>query len=112
MTARYLGDSANLASTSAPVNLVVSAPGAPAPKVKSRLEVDAPKVVKQGKKAKVKIAVSAPKVTPTGTVEVTVKGALKKKTWTLTLNRFGKAQLVPAEGPEGRQDQGQGRVPR
>jgi len=27
-------------------------------------------------------------------VEVTVRGALKKKTWTLTLNRFGKAQLV------------------
>lgn len=94
VTAKYLGDTANLASTSDPVNLVVSAPGAPAPKVKSRLEVDAPKVVKQGKRAKLKIAVSAPKVTPTGTVEVTVKGALKKQTWTLTLNRFGKAQLV------------------
>ena len=94
VTAKYLGDSANLGSTSDPVNLVVSAPGAPAPKVKSRLEVDAPKVIEQGKKAKLKIAVSAPKVTPTGTVEVTVRGALKKKTWTLTLNRFGKAQLV------------------
>jgi uncharacterized repeat protein (TIGR01451 family) len=93
LTAKYTGDPANLASTSDPVNLVVSAPGAPAPKVKSRIEVDAPKVVKQGKKAKLKIAVSAPKVTPTGTVEVTVKGALKKTTYTLTLNEYGKARL-------------------
>ena len=60
MTAKYLGETAaNHPSTSAPVNLVVSAPGAPAPKVKSRLDVDAPKVIKQGKKAKLKIAVSA-----------------------------------------------------
>ena len=94
VTAKYLGKGPNAAATSAPTNLVVKAPGAPAPKVKSRLDVDAPKVIKQGKKAKLKIAVSAPKVTPTGTVEVTVKGALEKQTWTLTLNRFGKAQLV------------------
>lgn len=94
VTAKYLGDSANLASTSAPVNLVVSAAGAPAPKVKSRLDVDAPKVIKKGKRAKLKITVSAPKVTPTGTVEVTVKGALKKRTWTLSLNRFGKTRLL------------------
>ncbi len=94
VTAKYLGDAGNLASTSAPVNLVVSAPGAPAPKVKSRLDVDAPKVIKQGKKAKLKIAVFAPKVVPSGMVEVTVKGALKKKTWTLTLNEYGKARLT------------------
>ena len=50
VTEKYLGDTANLASTSDPVNLVVSAPGAPAPKVKSRLDVDAPKVIKKGKK--------------------------------------------------------------
>jgi uncharacterized repeat protein (TIGR01451 family) len=93
VTAKYLGDPANLGSTSAPVNLVVSAPGAPTPKVKSRLDVDAPKVIKQGKRAKLKIAVSAPNVVPTGTVEVTVKGALKKRTWTLTLNEYGKARL-------------------
>jgi uncharacterized repeat protein (TIGR01451 family) len=93
VTAKYLGDPANLGSTSAPVNLVVSAPGVPTPKVKSRLDVDAPKVIKKGKKAKLKIAVSAPNVVPTGTVEVTVKGALKKKTWTLTLNEYGKARL-------------------
>lgn len=94
VTAKYLGDAGNLASTSAPVNLVVSAPGAPAPKVKSRLDVDAPKVIKKGKKAKLKIAVFAPKVVPSGMVEVTVKGALKKKTWTLTLNEYGKARLT------------------
>lgn len=94
VTAKYLGDGSNAPATSAPVNLVVSAPSAPAPKVKSRLDVDAPKVIKKGKKAKLKITVSAPKVTPTGTVEVTVKGALKKKTWTLTLNRFGKTRLL------------------
>ncbi|GAA1436462.1 S8 family serine peptidase [Mycobacterium cookii] len=93
VTAKYLGDAANLASTSAPVNLVVSAPGAPTPKVTSRIDLDAPKVIKKGKKAKLKIAVSARKVVPTGTVEVTVKGALKKKTWTLTLNEYGKARL-------------------
>lgn len=94
VTAKYLGDAGNLASTSAPVNLVVSAPGAPAPKVKSRLDVDAPKVIKKGKKAKLKIAVFAPKVVPSGMVEVTVKGALEKKTWTLTLNEYGKARLT------------------
>ena len=93
VTAKYLGDPANLGSTSAPVNLVVSAPGVPTPKVKSRLDVDAPKVIKKGKKAKLKITVSAPKVTPTGTVEVTVKGALKKETYTLTLNKYGKVRL-------------------
>ena len=32
-------------------------------------------------------------MTPSGTVEVTVKGALKKKTYTLTLNEYGKARL-------------------
>lgn len=94
VTAKYLGDAASAPSTSAPVNLVVSAPGAPAPKVKSRIDLDAPKVIKKGKKAKLKIAVSAPNVVPTGTVEVTVKGALKKKTWTLTLNEYGKARLT------------------
>ena len=50
VTAKYLGDSANLGSTSDPVNLVVSAP-VPRPKVKSRLEVDALKAIEQGKKA-------------------------------------------------------------
>jgi uncharacterized repeat protein (TIGR01451 family) len=92
--AKYLGDATHAPATSAPVNLVVSAPGAPEPKVKSRLDVDAPKVIRKGKKAKLKIAVSAPKVVPSGTVEVTVKGALKKKTWTLTLNEYGKARLT------------------
>ena len=72
---------------------MVSAPGVPTPKVKSRLDLDAPKVIKKGKKAKLKITVSAPKVTPTGTVEVTVKGALKKETYTLTLNEYGKVRL-------------------
>ncbi|NYE36382.1 putative repeat protein (TIGR01451 family) [Nocardioides cavernae] len=89
VTARYLGDTANAAATSAPVNLVVGA----VVKVRSKLDVDAPRTVKKGKKALVRVAVSAPKVVPTGTVEVTVKGALKKKTFTLTLNEYGKARL-------------------
>ena len=75
------------------MNLVVTAPGVPAPKVKSKLDVDAPKTVKKGKQALIKIAVSAPKVVPSGTVEVTVKGALKKQTFTVTLNEYGKARL-------------------
>ena len=94
ITAKYLGDAANLGSTSAPVNLVVSAPGEPTPRVKSKVMVDAPKVIKQGTKAKLKISVTSPTVTPSGTVEVTVKGALAKETYTLRLNRFGKARLT------------------
>jgi hypothetical protein len=90
VTAKYLGDASNAPATSAPVNLVVG----DVVKVKSRIDVDAPKVIKKGKKAKLKIAVSAPNVVPTGTVEVTVRGALKKKTWTLTLNEYGKARLT------------------
>ena len=39
-------------------------------------------------------------MTPTGTVEVTVKGALKKKTYTLTLNRVRQGAARPAEGPK------------
>jgi uncharacterized repeat protein (TIGR01451 family) len=90
VTAKYLGEGPNAGATSAPVNLVVGAVA----KVKSRIDVDAPKVIKKGKKAKLKIAVSAPKVVPSGTVEVTVKGALKKETFTLTLNAYGKARLT------------------
>jgi uncharacterized repeat protein (TIGR01451 family) len=89
VVAKYLGDGTTAAATSSPVNLVVG----DVVKVKSRIDVDAPKVIKKGKKAKLKIAVSAPNVVPTGTVEVTVRGALKKKTWTLTLNEYGKARL-------------------
>lgn len=89
VVAKYLGDGTTAAATSSPVNLVVG----DVVKVKSRIDVDAPKVIKKGKKAKLKIAVSAPNVVPTGTVEVTVRGVLKKKTWTLTLNEYGKARL-------------------
>lgn len=90
VVAKYLGDGSTAAATSSPVNLVVG----DVVKVKSRIDVDAPKVIKKGKKAKLKIAVSAPNVVPSGTVEVTVRGALKKKTWTLTLNEYGKARLT------------------
>ena len=69
-------------------------------KVKSKLTVDAPKVIKQGKRAKLKITVAAPKVTPTGTVKVTVKGALKKKTYTLTLDEYGMAKLKTAKAKQ------------
>jgi len=92
--AKYLGDKAHRASTSAPVNLVVSAPAAPAPvKVASRVDVDAPKAIRKGKRATLKLSLAAPQVTPTGTVQVTVRGALKKRTWTLRLNEYGKARL-------------------
>jgi uncharacterized repeat protein (TIGR01451 family) len=100
VTAKYLGNDTSAASTSAPANLVVSTKGDPAPKVKSKLTVDAPKVIKKGKRAKLKITVAAPKVTPTGTVEVTVKGALKKKTYTLTLNEYGMAKLKLAKAKQ------------
>lgn len=89
VTAKYVGDGTSAASTSAPVNLVVGA----VVKVRSKLDVDAPKTIKKGKKALLKIAVSAPQVVPTGTVEVTVKGALEKQTFTVTLNEYGKARL-------------------
>jgi hypothetical protein len=97
VTAKYLGDATNAAATSAPTNLVVSAKGEPEPKVKSKLSVDAPKVITKGQKAKLKITVAAPKVTPTGTVKVTVKGAVKKKTYTLTLDEYGMAKLKLAK---------------
>ncbi|GAA5105411.1 hypothetical protein GCM10023339_01250 [Alloalcanivorax gelatiniphagus] len=90
VTAKYLGEGPNAGATSAPVNLVVGAVA----KVRSRLDLDAPKVIEKGKKAKLKIAVSAPKVVPSGTVEVTVKGALEKQTFTLTLNAYGRARLT------------------
>ena len=93
VTAKYTGDPANAAATSAPVNLVVG----DIAKVNSKVTVDAPKVIKQGKRALLKIAVAAPEVTPTGTVKVRVKGALKRKTYTLTLNRYGKARLKLAK---------------
>ena len=96
VTAKYLGDTTSAAATSAPVNLVVGN----IVKVKSKLTVDAPKVIKQGKRAKLKITVAAPKVTPTGTVKVTVKGALKKKTYTLTLDQYGMAKLKTAKAKQ------------
>ena len=97
VTAKYLGDATNAPATSAPTNLVVTAKGEPAPKVKPKLSVDAPKVITKGSKAKLKITVAAPKVTPTGTVKVTVKGAVKKKTYTLTLDEYGMAKLKLAK---------------
>lgn len=93
VTAKYLGDTTSAAATSAPVNLVVG----DVVKVKSKLTVDAPKVIHKGKRAKLKITVSAPKVTPTGTVKVTVKGALKKRTYKLTLDEYGMAKLKTAK---------------
>lgn len=93
VTAKYLGDTVNAAAASAPVNLVVG----DVVKVKSKISVDAPKVIAQGTRAKLKITVAAPKVTPTGTVTVRVKGAVKKKTYTLTLNKYGMAKLKTAK---------------
>ena len=93
LTARYLGDAATQPSTSAPVNLVVEAPGQPIPKVKPRVTIKAPKAIKKGKRAKVQVIVTAPKVTPTGIVKVRVRGAVKKHTYTVKLNRYGIAKV-------------------
>src|SRR5690606_25486046 len=91
---KYLGDADNRPSTSAPVNLVVSAPGKPAPKVGSKITAMAPKVIKKGKRAKVKVIVTAPKVTPTGKVRVIVRGKpVKNRVFTVELNRHGKAKV-------------------
>ncbi len=97
VTAKYLGDATNQGSTSAPVNLVVSTPSAPTPKVRSKVSVDAPKVIKKGTKATLKITVAAPNVTPTGTVEVKVKGAVTKKKYSLTLDKYGMAKVKLAK---------------
>ncbi len=93
VTAKYVGDAANAAATSTPVNLVVTAPDQPMPQVRSKILISAPHAVRKGHRAKLKIVVTAPKVTPTGTVTVKVRGAVKTKTYTLTLNQFGIAKL-------------------
>ena len=94
VTATYSGDAGTLGSTSAPVNLVVSAPGQPAPKVKSRVQLDGPRSVKTGKVVKLEVLVLAEGVTPSGTVTITVK-APGKGTDTLTaeLNKYGKVKV-------------------
>ncbi|MCD6641039.1 MAG: S8 family serine peptidase, partial [Nocardioides sp.] len=89
VTAKYSGDANTLPSTSDPVNVMVGRQ----PKVTSKIEVQAPKKIRKGKRAKVVITVLAPRVTPSGTVKVTVRGAVKTRTYTLTLNQYGKATL-------------------
>lgn len=97
ITAKYLGDATNHGSTSAPVNLVVEAPGQPQPKVGSKIDIVKPDSIRKGKRAKVQIFVTAPKVTPTGTVKITVSGAVKKKTYTVKLDQYGKAKVKLAK---------------
>ncbi len=94
VTATYSGDAGTLGSTSAPVNLVVSAPGQPAPKVKSRVQLDGPRSVKAGKLVKLKVLVLAEGVTPSGTVTIKVKAPGKRtKTLTAELNKYGKVKV-------------------
>ena len=92
VTARYLGDAAAHPATSPPVNLVVSTPGQPIPKVKARVTLKGPKAIRKGKRATLQVLVAAPQVTPSGRVRVRVRGAVKR-TYTLTLNRYGSAKL-------------------
>ena len=75
LTLRYLGDSAHKASSSQ-VEVVVD-------KVVPRMTVTAPRVVKQGQRAKVRVVLRAPDAVPvTGTVTVATKGG---RTLTATL---------------------------
>ena len=92
VTARYVGDGVTTESTSAPVNLVVSVTQPPA-KVKPTITIKTKDKVEVGTKPKVKIVVSAPGVTPTGKVEVTVKSGDKTKTYKATLDADGKVKL-------------------
>ncbi len=96
VVARYLGDAGTHGSTSAPTNVVVTAPGQQPPaKVKASIGIKTPKQVKVRSKAtkQVKVEVDAPGVTPTGKVAVVVKGAGRTKTYRVTLSAAGKAKV-------------------
>lgn len=94
VVARYLGDEGNRPSTSDPVNLVAKAPGTPNKRVKPRIMIKTPKKVKVGQaKRRVKIAVSAPRVVPSGKVRVIIRGAGKKKSVLKNLNKAGRTKV-------------------
>ncbi|WP_299927164.1 S8 family serine peptidase [uncultured Nocardioides sp.] len=94
VTARYVAEAPYSSSTSAPVNLVVSK-GAEAPaKVRSKIFPKMVKPLEVRTKVKLRMTVRAKDVTPTGEVKVVLKGAGKKKTWTVELNKRGKAKVT------------------
>lgn len=94
VTARYVADAPHSSSTSAPVNLVVSK-GAEAPaKVRSKIFPKMVKPLEVRTKVKLRMTVRAKDVTPSGEVKVVLKGAGKKKTWTVELNKRGKAKVA------------------
>ena len=94
VTAKYLGDAT--ARWPAPRRRSTwwsPPPGQPTPKVKPVITLVAPETVKVGKKPKVKIIVSAPKVTPSGKVTVTTKLGGESKTYEVMLDANGQAKL-------------------
>ncbi|QBX55437.1 DUF11 domain-containing protein [Nocardioides seonyuensis] len=107
VTAKYLGDAATRPSTSTPVNVVVTGP-----KVDPSIMIVTDRNVREGTRPKVKIIVTAPDVTPTGTVEVKVRGAVERnKTYTVTLDSFGVAKLrLPEADLKKRQKKGKIKV--
>lgn len=113
VTARYLGDAANLPSTSAPSNLAVTKPAtpptpgpsptptptptptpSPVVKVQTKIVVKTPKQVKVlSGRGKVTFVVTAADITPSGAVKVQIKGAGKNKRVTVLLDAAGKGKV-------------------
>ncbi len=92
VVAKYAGDSAFKASESAAATLTVTST-APPTKAEPTIKIKTPKKVKvKAKGAKVKVAVKASGVKPTGKVKIVIKGAGKKITRTVTLKN-GKATI-------------------
>ncbi len=94
VTAKYLGDASTARNTSAPVNLVVAAPGTVVEKVKPRITLAVPKRIKAGKRLSMGVTIQAPKVTPSGEVTVRVKvTGSKTRTVTALLDEYGTAKI-------------------
>ncbi|WP_210650962.1 S8 family serine peptidase [Nocardioides sp. SYSU D00065] len=93
VTATYLGDTANAAATSAPVNLVVRAGSAPVDKLAPKIGTKMVKPVEVGNRVRLRVTVRARDIVPSGTVRVVVRGAGKVKTYTETLSDRGRAKV-------------------
>ncbi len=95
ITAKYLGDGTNGASTSDPVNLVVTAKNSPVPadKVTPKISTKMVKPVEVGTHVKLRVTVRARDIVPSGTVKISLKGAGKTKSWTKTLNAKGRTKV-------------------
>jgi len=93
ITAKYVGDGANAASTSAPVNLVVKTKPGSVVKLTPKIGTKMVKPVEVGTRVKLRVTVRARDIVPSGTVKITLKGAGKDKTWTKTLNAKGRTKV-------------------